>query len=458
MYLSKYDASYSRRHFLKQMAKGVISTGVLMPLWSAIADTGDVTLAYPDELLSIDSYSKGKVSTGDMITAENVESVKDLLDPVQYFQVSQMGRKLRILDTTTDIMKLNPWEYIEATLRNNGQAMFAKDGNVVTRDGKPWIGGNPFPNPSSAKEIFAGATLSWGRHDLSAHAIKEYDINLAGEIAYKYDSFWVEMSPVARTVLQPKPYWPGHEDKLRYQSIFFLSPNDIKGTSYLNIWHYDQRKFPDLYGYLPAFKRVRRFPTNQRFEPLVPGSTLYLSDAWAAGDPFLTWGNYKIVGRGPVLAAVSRSWKSDHENWEGATHGGPKGNSFWDTDVELVPEAIVVEAEPLMYPRAPVSKKRVWFDARTLLPLSMVSYDRRGEIYRSFDAAFSLYENGDKKVMDGDHPLWTWTRVHAHDVQTNRVTRLEQVREVAGSYKSTFNQDGLYSKYLTKSALLRMGR
>ncbi len=111
-----------------------------------------------------------------------------------------------------------------------------------------------------------------------------------------------------------------------------------------------------------------------------------------------------------------------------------------------------------MYPRAPVSKKRVWFDARTLLPLSMVSYDRRGEIYRSFDAAFSLYENGDKKVMDGDHPLWTWTRVHAHDVQTNRVTRLEQVREVAGSYRSTFNQDGLYNKYLTKSALLRMGR
>ena len=72
-------------------------------------------------------------------------------------------------------------------------------------------------------------------------------------------------------MIDPKPYWPGHEDKLRYQSVLFVSPNDIKGTSYLNIWHYDQNRYPDLYGYLPAFKRVRRFPTNQRFEPLIPG-------------------------------------------------------------------------------------------------------------------------------------------------------------------------------------------
>ena len=69
---------------------------------------------------------------------------------------------------------------------------------------------------------------------------------------------------------------------------------------------------------------------------------------------------------------------------------GRRARLSGDTEVELVPEAIVVEAEPTGYPRAPISKKRVWFDARTLLPLSMVSYDRRGEIYRSFDGAFSL--------------------------------------------------------------------
>lgn len=457
MRIRKYDSGYSRRHFLGQMAKGALATGVLAPLWSTIARSGDITAAYPEELLSLDGFTAGKINTGDIIDANNVERVRDLLDPIQYTQITQMGRRLKVVKTTTDIMRLSPWEYIEATLRNNGQGTFDANGNVVTQAGQPWIGGNPFPDPKSGIEVFAGVTLSWGRHDASFYAIKEYDLNDEGVVAYNYDTCWVEMSPVARVVMEPKPYWPGHEDKLRYQSVFFVSPNDIKGTAFLNIWHYDQRQFPDLYGYLPAFKRVRRFPTNQRFEPLIPGSNLYLSDAWAAGDPFLTWGNYKVVHRGPGLAAVSGSWTGEHDNWEHTTHGGPQGLTFWDTEVELIPEVIVVEAEPVAFPRAPVGKKRVWFDARTLLPLSMVSFDRRGEIFRSFDGAYSLYEHGDKKVMDGAHPYWSWTRVHAHDIQTNRITRLEQVADVGGGNRMRVNDPAMYEKYLTRNSMTRLG-
>jgi len=439
------------------MGRGLLATGVLAPLWPTIAATGSIEGAYPDELMSLEAYTGGKLGVGARIDASNVELVQDLIDPIQYTQISQMGRVLTVRPTTTDIMELSPWEYIEATLRNQGQAMFAPDGNVVTREGKPWIGGNPFPDPKSALEVFAGITLSWGRHDVSVNAIKEWDLNDDGEVAYQYQSCWVEMSPVGRLVLEPRPYWPGHEDKLRYQSVLFVSPNDIKGTSYLNVWYYDQNRYPDLYGYLPSFKRVRRFPTNQRFEPLIPGSTLYLSDAWAAGDPFLTWGNYQTVHRGPALAAVSNSWDADHPNWEHGTHGGQHGLTFWDTDVELIPEAIVVEAEPTGYPRAPISKKRVWFDARTLLPLSMVSFDRRGEIFRSFDGAYSIYQQGDKKVMDGDHPYWSWTRVHAHDIQTNRITRLAQVAEIDGGYRMQVNQPGVYDRFLTQAALRQLG-
>ena len=133
-----------------------------------------------------------------------------------------------------------------------------------------------------------------------------------------------------------------------------------------------------------------------------------------------------------MLAAINSGWHAEDDNWQGTVHGGQQGKTFWDTSVELIPEVLVVEAEPTGYPRAPVGKKRVAFDARTLLPVSMVSYDRQGKIYRSFDGAFSLYDNGEQRVMDGAHPYWSWTRVHAHDVQTNRVTRLEQVKEVVG--------------------------
>lgn len=438
-------------------AKGLLRAGVLCSAWSAFARTGSTNSAYPDELLSIEMYTRGRLKAGDVIGRKNVALVKDLLDPVRLRQISEMGRKLVIAPTTTELHRLSPIAYLEATLKSRGQATFDANGNVVTLDGKRWIGGNPFPEPQSAVEVFAAHTLSWGRHDSCLYACKEYDLNELGDVQYQYATGWAELATIGRTVLEPRPYLSGYEDKVRFQSVFFVEPTDSKGIAYLNIWPYDQRQFPELFGYLPAFKRVRRFPTNQRFEPLNPGSELYLSDAWAAGDPFLTWGDYKIVHRGPYLAAVSNGWNSEHSNWEHRTHGGSNGTLFWDMAVELVPEAIVVEASPNSYPRAPVSKKRVWFDARTLLPLAMISYDRRGQMFRFFDGSFSLYDDGKKRVMDGENPYWSWSAVHAYNVQTNRMTRIEQVREIAGGHSMRVNDPNVFDIYLTVNALQRLG-
>jgi len=456
--IRKYTADYSRRRFLEQTAAGFFGAGVLAPVWTSAAENGDFTQAYPAELLSIEDYTKGKLKVGDIIDANNVDLVQDLLDGVRYTQIKQQGRKIELVAATTDMSKLSPIEYIEATLRNKGQARFDADSNVVTQDGKPWIGGNPFPEPTSGLEIFAGITMTWGRHDVSFYPVKTFELDVNGNVAYRYELCWCEFAPVGRIVVEPKPYWPGHEDKLRYQSVFFTVPQDYKGSSFLNTWYYDQRRFPELEGYLPQFKRVRNFPTSQRFEPLIPGSSLYFSDAWTAGDPYLTWGNYKIIGRGPFLAGLTENWDYDDENWEGKTHGGPQGTTFWDTKVELIPETIIVEAEPTGYARAPISKKRVWFDARTGLPVCMVTYDRRGEMFKSFDGAYSVYDNKGKQVMDGANPYWSWVHVHAHDVQTNRMSRLKQVKKISGGWEMFVNGDvGVYDQFLTTAALRRLG-
>ncbi len=452
-WILKYDKHYSRRQFLSKSANGIFSAGVLCSAWDLFAKTGDTASAYPEELRSIEQYTRGKLKPGDLINKDNVEFVKDLLDDVRLRQIREMGRIFKLAPTTNELHKLNPVEYLEASLRNEGFAIFDQNGNVVTKDGRPWIGGNPFPKPKSAMEVFSAHTLSWGRHDASLYVSKEYDLDSLGNLQYEYTSGWAEMSAIGRITMDPKPYMFGMEDKLRFQSIFFVSPNDLKGTSYLNIWPYDQRQFPELYGYIPAFRRTRRFPTNQRFEPLNPGSELYLSDAWAAGDPFLTWGDYQIVGRGPVLAAVSNGWNAENPNWEHSTHGGKNNNLFWDTVVELVPEAIVVEAKPLSYSRSPVSKKRVWFDARTLTPLSMISYDRRGEMFRYFDGSYGVYEQGSKRVMDRGNPYWSWTALHAFNIQTSRLTRIEQVKEIQGGHHMRVNDSSIYDKYLTINAL-----
>jgi hypothetical protein len=456
MHIKKYDHNYSRRLFLDRVTKGAMAAGVLTPLWPLISQAGDITKAYPEELLSIDAYTKGKIKTGDFITAENVELVKDLLDPIAYIQISQMGRRVKIVPTTTDVTKIFPHEYLEATLRNSGKAKMDADGNVFTADGKPWIGGNPFPDAQTGTEAFANITLSWGRHDENLYAIRDWDIGPEGSEQYQYDFCWAEKNTVG-LVNGDSPYWAGHEDKLRYQSVWFTYPNDSRGTSFLNTWYYDQRKFPELFGYIPAFKRVRRFPSSQRFEPLVPGITVFLSDAWAAGDPMLTWGNYKVIGRQPMLGAISNNWMGNNENYEPAVHGGPKGITFFDQTMELIPETIVVEAEPTGYPRAPVSKKRVWIDTRNMMFIAYVTYDRRGELWKSFEPSFSQYVQGDTVKMDGEHPVWSWTHVHTHDIQTNRMSRFYQAKEVRGGFYSGYNQGDLYDRYMTVPAIQRLG-
>ncbi len=176
-----------------------------MPLWRAIAADGDARKAYPDELLSIEGYTRGRIKTGDEITAANVEHVKDLLEPIRYEQILTQGRRLKVAPTTTDVMRLSPWDYLEATLRNKGRARFDQRGNVVNDDGQPWIGGNPFPDAKTGIELFAAQTLSWGRHDASFYAAKISTVDVGGDVKFQYTAGWAELSPVARVSMTPRP-------------------------------------------------------------------------------------------------------------------------------------------------------------------------------------------------------------------------------------------------------------
>lgn len=460
MRIRKYDFDYGRRVLMEKAVKGLAGTGVLAPVWPMVGNTADVSKSYPDELLSIDTYTKGKIKPGDVITAANVETVKHLLDPIAYDQVKNMGRRINIVQSQQDVTKMFPHEYLEATLKNTGRAKTTEDGNIWT-DGdpqKPWIGGNPFPDPKNGFEAVANITLAWGRHSYSQYAIRDWDISPSGESSYQYDFVWAELNVTARpdgSVFQDR------KDLLRLNSIWFTAPNDTKGSSFLNTWYYDQRKFPDLHGYFPAFKRVRQFPTNQRFEPLVPGITLFLSDGWGSGDPLLTWGNYRIVGRQPFLASVSSKNFTGgyHDNWERPVHGGPKGQTFFDTYAELVPEVLVIEADPVGYPRAPVSRRRIWIDVRNSMFVAYVTFDRRGNVWKSVEPAYAQYSNDRQTVLDGKHPAWSFTHVQIFDAQVKRMSRFVQAKQIAGGYPSKWSEKGedVYNRYLTTLAIQRLG-
>lgn len=457
MRIRKYDFDFSRRAFLDKTARGVGGLGVLSSMWAAAASNGEISKAYPDELMSIDMYTKGQIKTGDYVDASNVDTVKDLLDPIQYKNLKEQGRRIKIVPTTTDITQMFNQDHLEASLRNKGRAKWAPDGNLVTDTGENWLGGVPFMEPNSAKEALANITMSWGRHNFSLYAIPEVSLAPDGTIGYDREFMWAELQCQARA---DGKVFQDRKELLRLQTIWFTRPNDVKGSSFLSVWYYDQRKFPDLYGYFPAFKRVRQFPTNQRFEPVVPGMTFFLSDAWSSGDPMLTWGDYKMIERKPHLAPVSDNWQGDAPNWDKKVHGGGHDKTFYETNFQLVPECVVFETKPTGYPRAPVGKKRVWIDTRNNMYNSSVTYDRRGEVWKSFETGSGRQQKGSfvNKNADGT-PAWSWDYCHVHDIQSNRMTRIHHAQASPSGYKSEYDPNyDFYNKYLTNSAIARLGK
>jgi hypothetical protein len=173
----------------------------------------------------------------------------------------------------------------------------------------------------------------------------------------------------------------------------------------------------------------------------------------------LTWGNHKIVGRQPLLGIQSDAWWGDRDNWEPPVHGGPQGTTFWDTSVELCPEVLVIEAEPTGYPRAPVGKKRVYLDVRNMIYVAYVTFDRKGELWKSFEAGWSQRVKGDLVHKDQTgHPVWGPTQVHSYDVQSGRMSRLYLAHHLGNGMKAEYDGPAdAYDKYLTVQAIRRLG-
>jgi len=268
MRIRKYDFNYGRRKMMESVAYG-LGGGVLMPLDQLLAADQDISKAYPDELYSIEAQSKGKVKVGDYIDKTNLEYVKHLLDPGAIEQIGgSEGRRIRIQAPTTTPRDLNNALYYDATvadIKAGHKGKFDANGNLTDENGAKWQGGLPFVNPTDGKQVWCNMATNIGRADNACYVIEQKDYGGDAKLEYHYNFQWVELNSTGRT---DRKVFKGLGNELRRQSVYFAASPDVRGTSFLSIWDYDARKIPDLCGYLPEFRRVRQFPSNQRFEPL----------------------------------------------------------------------------------------------------------------------------------------------------------------------------------------------
>src|ERR1044071_4339534 len=162
-FASMKQLTETRREFLKKTGAWA-GAGLLQPVLSLVDAGKSIAAAYPDEVLSIERFTKGRVKPGMIISKDNAELVKDISPEGLYLEL-QRGAQIKIAETTTAPDGIIAPYWVQATLRNKGKAMLDQKGQLWTNDGQPWIGGDPFPEPKSGIEAMWDHMFNHVRYD-----------------------------------------------------------------------------------------------------------------------------------------------------------------------------------------------------------------------------------------------------------------------------------------------------
>ncbi len=388
-----WKPEWTRRDFLKKTG-AFAGVGLLQPVLPLIGAGKSIAAAYPDELLSIEKYTKGKVKPGMVISKDNAELVKDLA-PQGLFEELKRGMEIKIGETSLKPTAFIPDYWLEATLRNQGQAVLDKKGQLWTKDGKPWIGGDPFPDPKNGLEAIWNHGFSFEKYDdIFRTASIEVDVNSRGRVVRERSAQFTTIYTNGRQIIDPKPSIPAYKKELVRITLTELAPFDIYGLGITTITYYDGSKFPDTILYVPSLRRTLRVPSTQRFEPPSPGATYFTSDFSCHNDPVLTW-SWKLAGRKPFLgpspANIGAFAKGSQDPYVFPVEKTKWPRSTW----ELRPEVFLLDGVSHI-PGSPYGKKRMYVDALTGRAVVADTWDKQDKIWKYF-----VFYFGNLKVKDG---------------------------------------------------------
>lgn len=371
---------WTRRRFL-QSAAAFAGAGILQPLAPLIAAGKTIEEGYPEDVLDIEKYTKGTVKPGMIIGRDNADLVKDIAPLGLYQELKKGNTKIKIAKTDLRPETLVPIPWIETSLKNKGQAILDKSGQVWHKNGQPWIGGDPFMDPDSALEAMWDHGFNIRRYDDLTIAISITEIDPSGTVAHSVNAVAYKIQCVGRMYVPPEPLMLDYPDNLFRQVFVNLSPFDISGLASLSTVYYDATKYPGLDLYIPTLKRTHSVPTTQRFDTLVPYGVQFVSDFDIQGDPLLTW-SWTLVGRKPFMlpSAVNLGARlpgAKNDDFVFANVSVKFPNSTW----ELRPDMLFIDGI-CHIPGCPYGKKRVYFDMISRRIQCMDLWDKAGRLWR----------------------------------------------------------------------------
>ncbi|MBI4529160.1 MAG: DUF1329 domain-containing protein [Deltaproteobacteria bacterium] len=445
-----YRDYWTRRGFLKA-AGAWAGAGLLQPLLPLIGSGKSIAAAYPDEVLAIEKYTKGRVKPGMVISKDNAELIKDIA-PEGLIVELQRGGQIRIAPTDLRPEAVNPRYWVEATLKNKGQAVLDKKGQLWHKDGRPWSGGTPFPEPTTGLEAMWNFKFNPRRFDDLRRISEVVSIDSNGAVLRRDGAIYMQIQAVGRLVVEPKPFLPKYKEELHRTLLSLTAPFDVYGLAVATTVYYDAAKLPDTDLYIPTLRRTRRVPSTQRFESASPYSVYYVSDLDIQNDPVLTW-SWKLAGKKPMLAP---SVTNIGARAKGATKQDfifpPSDEKFPRSTWELRPEMLLVDGVPHLQ-GANYSRKRVYVDGIHDSAQITDIWDMAGKLWKFF--VFITGNTGASDNAGGTAP--DLTGILFADLQRDYHSNVNFFDKV-GDIDFRVNAGLTIDDWITQSAMLRRAR
>jgi hypothetical protein len=406
----------------RYLRKGNVSVIILLTLiWFAFSPLREGWSGEQAPFPTIEELTGGKVKTGDSITKENVDLVKDYLtvgiyDLVKQGMIMKIGKNVAPGEVTPAYFR----EATENSLKLHGKPTVDENAVIYTKEGKTWPGGIPFPAPSNVLELMADVKYGHGVDDFEANQYTLY-VNKEGK-AYKTNKMnisWVWTN--GRLKVPPLGAVPGFETANEVNLPVFVAPQDLKGLGQLSIKYWDDLKNPDAgFVYLPAFKRVIRVSATT-YQDNMGGSDMTWGDPNGLREPFSNW-KFKLIAKKFMLAgypygeAAKINPDLSVDDGKEYTEGKKFAKNTWVVTpvyiVEATPKIKHIYGKKILYIRSP---EEAWF---VYSNIGMVDiYDQQMRLWKAYYAIPYLADMGKGQPRVSVGPICSM-----HDLQAGHQT------------------------------------
>jgi hypothetical protein len=403
--------------------------------------------------LSIPSPACADVVPGAVITASEIDQVRDLVSPGLEWCIRR-GFPI----TVTESRRVDvPRAYAEATEKYSSQVRLAADG----LDLHNYVAGRPFasvdPNdPQVAMKIMWN--FEYSSFFLDDVDLRNFDAD-TGSIA-DHGSMSIERHFLldhfrrlfwnGRLYIDPRPNKPNPNGYRRQEGLYpVLEPFDLKGVGALANRYLAATKHDDSWLYLPSLRRVRRLSTAQRSDALFGQDTDVDSYGGYAGQ--IAWMEWRYLGEKEILGAVH------------ARHLPVKWHDKVDWAFDEVWEkrrVYVVEGVSKL-PQYAFGKRVLYIDKESWGTPFADMYDRSGELWKIWINDVSMRRQAFPGAIEYEDEQPFTVAIVMVDMQLEHATRAalpsHRFPGEQGWYFHQGEKAGVTDDWFTVSALVNAG-